>query len=1836
MFLFLIVIATTQSQSVVAKGIFASRIAPASQTITFPQVTTPQAFGVADVALNATASSGLTVTYTSSNLAVATIVAGKVHIVGIGNSTITASQPGDGVNYNAAPNVAQVITVNPVITFAAIGSKPYSTTDFAFTVATSNFPIATSPIVYTTSDATVATVVAGKLHFVGIGSCTITATQAAVGYSPNYVPASFGGTPTSAVTVTIGTAPVITFSPITTTLATADLTPTVTAASYATAQFPVTFTSDNPNVATIVNGRIHFTGVGTANLKASQAGVNPLGQTVFPTTTTANVLLTVSAPTLTFTTNMAGKTLTTPDFDPAATSTWTGNITYTVPLAADRAVVIPASNGQRLHIVGVSSTAASVTASLTYPTSPTTTAVVTASNATLTVVGSVPAITFAATKSVAYGTADFAGGATSAGSTVPILYTIDPSYAAVATVISNQIHVVGQGTAVIKASQGAGATATSTVPADVTQTLTVTAPLITFTAPGSKVFTSTDLAPGATSTLPVASFPINYTSSNPAVATIVNGLIHFVGVGQATITASQGGGVSGTATLPADQNTANNLTVTKAPATTITIPAFTNITATTPDFLANATSTIINLPITYSSSSAAVATIDANTGNIHIVGAGTTTITASQGNVVVSDQTATLTVAPIAPLITFAALGSKVFTNIDLAPGATSNVSSATITYTSDNTSVATIVNGSIHFVGLGSVNIKASQQGTDAVTVASATATLPADKISALTVTSPTLTLAAIAAKVGFVADFAPVPTTSITNVAVTYTSTDPEVATIVNGNVHITGAGTTQIVASQTAGANAIQYPAPADATASFSVSIQPAQITFPVIAAKQFGLADFAPGATSTSPLPVITYTSSDPTVATIANNLIHLVGPGTCVITASQAAAPGFIAPLNQVQTLTVLPAAITFVVSANPIPYNTTTDITLAATSTLSTTTFPITYTISDATIAQVNPNGLGGFLLHTLKPGQVIITASQLDATGNTAPAPVASVVVITPPTITFPIIGSKPLNNVNDYLLNATSPLASPGISYTSSNPAVATVIILTISGTTAPYVHMVNPGTAIITASQGGGATGTSLLPANVSQAITVTQPLITFAALGSKPFNATDFTIPATSTINATPTGSALQLTFTSSNTSVATILYPVVNGVVTPSIHYVGAGITLITATQGGGANGSATLPADVTQPLTVTASTLAISTALGAKPFTTTDLAIAATVTVPTQVTYTSSNPAVATISGTLAAPTIHYVGIGTTNITAFQAASGGYPALTSAPVVLTVGAPTLTFVATRSILFSGTDVDPAATSTLAVATYPITYTSSNPAVATIVAGKLHFTGNGITIITASESVPATAGFPSPASLSQTLTVTNGFLFPTTISVPYGSADFYPGGNANSSAGLPVFYTVPAPAVGVNPVATTVTNGAAASPGTQIHVVTPGSIVVTATQNGDANNPIATATTTVTVTASPLTITPKNLTRFYGQEMPIPYPVTYTGFTTVFGAGLPLDDSTKFTVQPTYASAAIVNGITSKTAPGTYTVTASGATSTFYSFTYGTGTFTILPAAEVLVFNPFAAAKHIGDLDFDPLARSGGDPLVYTSSNTNVATIVNGLVHIVGAGTTSITATMTQTSGNYVISGPSSLSQTLTVTSGAQVIYQVDNNAQPLNAPFVPALVKGNAAFTLDARSYSSVVLPGGIYQPTGLPVSIVSTDPSIVKVVGQTLQPVRIGTTSVTLKQPGNSLYNAATDVVVYVQVVDPTGNAVTVHKALSPDGDGINDFLVIEGIQDFASNHVKIITRSGEVVFDRDGYDNKTVVFDGRSKGGSLLPAGTYYYRVDYNAGENKANITGYFVLKY
>ena len=95
--------------------------------------------------------------------------------------------------------------------------------------------------------------------------------------------------------------------------------------------------------------------------------------------------------------------------------------------------------------------------------------------------------------------------------------------------------------------------------------------------------------------------------------------------------------------------------------------------------------------------------------------------------------------------------------------------------------------------------------------------------------------------------------------------------------------------------------------------------------------------------------------------------------------------------------------------------------------------------------------------------------------------------------------------------------------------------------------------------------------------------------------------------------------------------------------------------------------------------------------------------------------------------------------------------------------------------------------------------------------------------------------------------------------------------------------------------------------------------------------------------------------------------------------------------------------------------------------------------------------------------------------------------------------------------------------------------------------------------------------------------------------------------------------------------------DAIIVHQAVSPNGDGINDFLQIDGIQAYPDNKLTIMNRSGQMIYQTSGYDNTTKTFDGHSnKNGQMQLPGTYFYELDYTVKGITKTKTGFIVLKY
>ena len=154
---------------------------------------------------------------------------------------------------------------------------------------------------------------------------------------------------------------------------------------------------------------------------------------------------------------------------------------------------------------------------------------------------------------------------------------------------------------------------------------------------------------------------------------------------------------------------------------------------------------------------------------------------------------------------------------------------------------------------------------------------------------------------------DYDPRATSTNNETPIIYTSSNPAVATIdVNRLVHIVGPGVSIITATQSGDAN---Y-SPAQPVTEILTVTESQEITFPVIDAKATCDADFPVNATSTNSTLPLTYTSSNPTVATISSTgIIHIVGAGSTTIMVSQAGNNLYTPAIPQSQVLIITQAVI---------------------------------------------------------------------------------------------------------------------------------------------------------------------------------------------------------------------------------------------------------------------------------------------------------------------------------------------------------------------------------------------------------------------------------------------------------------------------------------------------------------------------------------------------------------------------------------------------------------------------------------------------------------------------------------------------------------------------------------------------------------------------------------------------------------------------------------------------------------------------------------------------------------------------------------------------------------
>jgi len=911
-------------------------------------------------------------------------------------------------------------------------------------------------------------------------------------------------------------------------------------------------------------------------------------------------------------------------------------------------------------------------------------------------------------------------------------------------------------------------------------------------------------SPTSTST---AVFKLESSDESVARFSKVNGKLSIVGAGKTTITATQ---AANDDYLAATKNFV--LTVRKG---TPVLTATADVSSTFGDVgptIAKPTSESRGA-VTFASSNTAVATINATTGQVVVVGAGTSTITITQAatdDYVTATQTLAFTVKQAIPTLGKLAIESKTFGDAEFTVEKPTSLSSGAFTFSSSNSKVVKISEaGKASVEGAGTTTITATQAASGNYAANSVTADITVAK------GAPVLSNISLTGLVFGDADTTMEPRSTSTG-AFTFSSNNARVVTVneTNGRVRIVGAGTATITVKQ---ASTTNYE-----SASSSVTVQvglatPAfQRLDPI--EKEFGDPTFLFNWGTSPSDGDITYKSSNEAAATInaTTGRVTIVSTGVTTLTMTQAKGTNHTAA----STLAVLTISRASPVYGDFVIANKTygaAPFLLTRPTTTSSGTFE--FTSSNSSVATVSNDGLIT-IGNTL--GETTITARQL-ATSTHTTSTIQTRFVVEPASPTFGafVAPSKTFGDSTFTMVQPSSP-SSGLFSFSSSNTDVATI------NPSTGAVEIFGAGSTTITASQ---AAATPYTARSITATFTVAKATPALSGFGGVSaglsgtryinYYADDPNWFASATLQGQTVTSTQIQDFTSNDEfyswqwlgtfrSAAAGTYNFCTTSDDASHLWIGAtattGFTTVNAiVNNGGLHppatqcGNVTLSALTDYPIRIQFgeytggdaisvsftppggaetsngtgyfySGSGLTKTLGDQPF---------TPTIPTStstgaITYSSSNPAVAAINPTSGLITV--LSGGTTVITAEQAATSNYNSSTVTtrltvlldPMIGAMPAITKTYGAAPFTLTAPTTNSDGA----------ITYTSSNMSVATVDAttGLVTLTGTGTTTITASQA--ATASYAS-ASTSTTLTVQAAGGFPqTSVFTTTGPNDFY--------------------------------------------------------------------------------------------------------------------------------------------------------------------------------------------------------------------------------------------------------------------------------------------------------------------------------------------------------------------------------------------------------------------------------------------------------------------------
>jgi len=1713
---------STASSPVTPKG---------SQTISFG-VLAGKTYGAAPFTVSATATSGLTITFTSATTDVCTTGGtngSTVTIAAAGTCTIAADQAGNST-YSAAVQVSQSFTVGKAS--QTIGTISFTPATFAVGGTTTASVTATSglEITFTSTTTSKCTVSGSTVTAVTAGTCTIAANQAG---NANYNAAT---QVTRNITVSKASQSIgaISFSPDTLTAG-----GTTTVSGTATSGLTVTFTSTTTAICTVSGSVVTGKTVGTCTIAANQVGntnYNAAAQ-VTQNITVSKGTQTIGAMSLSPATLAVAGTTTV-----SATATSALTVTFTSTTTGVCTVLNKAITGVT---AGTCTIAADQAGNASY-------FAATQVTQNFTVAQASQVITFAALGGKTYGAAPFTVNGTGGASGNPVLFSsTTPEVCTAGGTNGKTITIAAAGTCTIAADQAGNANYSPAI--QVTRSFTVgkaSQAIIIGTISG-KTYGAAPFTVNATGG--DSDNPVTFSSTTSGVCTTsgTNGsTVTIVGGGTCKIAANQAGNTD----YAAAPQVTKSITVGKAPQTVVFDAQGNQIYGAEP-FTVSATGGASGNPVTFSSVTPVVCTTSGTNGStVTIVGGGTCKIAANQaGNTNYSaavQVTQNITVNKKSQSI-----GTISFAPATLAVGGKTTASATATTglavaFTSKTTGVCTVSGFTVTAVTAGTCTIAADQTGnTNYAAAPQVTQDITVDKGSqSIGAISFTATVA--------VGGKTTVSAKATTGLAVTFTSTTTEVCTVSSSTVTAVTAGTCTIAANQTGSAN---YAAAPQVTRSITVgkgnqtigtiSFSPATITsgqtttvkatatsgLDVIftssttgictvsgstvtgvkagtctilasnngnvnynaaaqvkkditigkGSQDIGTISFSPAtlsigqkttvsATATSGLPV-TFTSTTTGVCTVSDSTVTGVTAGTCTIAANQAGNANYNAAKQITQGLTVGQASQTIVFG--PPGQQTYGVATFTVSATGGASGNPVTF--SSTTPGVCTTGGTNGSTVTIAAVGICTIAADQAGNTNYSAATQVTQSITIgqASQVIKFVTVEGK-MYGAAPFSVSATGGASGNPVSFSSTTPEVCTA-----KGTNGSTVTIVAVGTCTLAADQDGDSNYSAA--SQVTQSFTVGQAsqVISFGALGGKTYGTAPFKVRAKGGASGNP------VSFSSATTGVCTI-----GGKNGNTVTIVAAGTCTIAADQAGNTNYAAAT--QVTQEFTVAQVPQSISfKAQGKKTFG------AASFTVSAKggrsgnpVTFSSTTPEVCTSSGTNGS-TITAVAAGTCTIAANQAGNASYIAAPQVTQNITV---TKINQSIKAISFSPANLEIGSTtvvSATATSGLEITFTSTTTDVCTLNGSTVIGVKVGKCAIAANQAGNAT--YSAAAQVIRNITVGKESQSIETIS--FSPETLEVSGtttvSATATSGLTVTFT------------STTTRVCRVSDGT-VTGVTAGTCTIAANQAGNAGYSAAEkATQNITVgkgnqSIETISISPETLEVGGRARMSA---TTTSGLAVTF---------TSTTTDICKVSGRAVTGITT----GTCTIAADQAGNANYNpATQITQRFTVGQASQTIVFRT-PGGKTYGAVPFTVRATGGrsSNPVTFSSTTSEVCTTggANGsTITIVAAGTCTIAANQ---AGNTNYSEALQVMKDITVGKGNQRIGTIR---------FSPATLATGGTTTVSATATS------------GLAVTFTSTTTDVCTVSGNAVTSLKAGKCKIKANQDGDANYKAAAKVIRNITV---------------------------------------------------------------------------------------------------